>query len=452
MKTLLVSCLLFGALLCSSTAVSARSVNWWVTTDRDAQWTNRPLNEVSTEAKGTNAWAKFFLARACFHGTGRSRDVQEAFTWLQQASEQGLPDAQFMLSRFYLSATGTAADRDSGVKWAEQAATVGHADALAILGDAYGSGTGAPQDAGKAHEYFRRAIDGGSVWGLDWFGHFLMNGEGRTVAKTNYVLALQCFERAASNGLTHSSSHLVEFYRNGLGTPPDEERVVFWARHAADQNDFEMMEKLAAIYDEGIGEPRHESDTSLELLRRVASSRASNFEIHGSRNRTRRDLYALSTTATEMCRRYRFGLGTSRDYISFAQWLFVLKRTGDWDAEMPGARRKPGEAQPPHIFIRILEGKMPAAAIEDRLIREAVTDVNQALQLGDANACRKIGEMYRNGSALTPDSPMMAWLWLNRAAEFKDANAAISLLEIEGSLSAEQLRKLRAHYLPRPRQ
>jgi TPR repeat protein len=449
MKTQRITNLALLVVLGAFQPVAVHAVSWWIENQHDAQWTNKPLAEISSEAQGTNAWAKFYFARACFYGSGRARDVQEAFTWLQRAAEQGLPDAQYMLSRFYMSGTGTAADQFSGVKWAERAASAGHADALAILGDAYGSGSGAPFDVAKARDYFQRAFNAGSVWALDWYGHFVMNGENRTARTTNYVLALQCFERAASNGLNHSASHLVDFYRKGLGAPPNDERALFWARRGADQNDLEMMEKLSALYNEGFAEPRNDADSSIELLRRAAGGRASIFEKQGGRYKSRRDLNTLGYDASELCRRYRFGLGTPRDYISFAQWLFVLKRTGEWDAEMRGATSNASKTQPPHIFVRILEGKVPVTSPEDERIRDAVALVNQALQLSDANASRKIGEMYRKGSVLTPESPSLAWLWFNRAADLKDTTAATELRELEAGFSAEQLAKLRDRYLPR---
>jgi TPR repeat protein len=424
------------------------AASWWVAGKYDSEWTNKSLAEITTAAQSSNALARFYYARACFYGSGHVQDFREALVWLNRAAEQGLADAQYMMSRFYFSGTGTAPDPRVGVQWAERAAAQNHADALAILGDAYSSGIGADADAAKAHQYFQKAIDGGSDWALDWFGHFLMNGEAGTASKTNYVAALQCFERAASNGMTHAVTHLVDFYLKGLGTPPNVERAVFWTRQAADKNDIEMMEKLAGFYNEGIAEPRDSSETTVELLRRAAGGRASVFERNGLQRQKLRELYALTTDAGELCKRYRFGLNTPRDYISFAQWLFVLKRAGEWEAEL-SRRGSASETNAQHIFEQIVAGKVPATAPEDQHIREAVTRVHRALERGDASACGEIGELYRRGSALTPESPMLAWLWLNRSVELTNSDAAGALREVERTLSAEQISKLRNRYLPR---
>src|SRR5262245_17676194 len=93
--------------LCITFALPARSANWWVDDKHDRQWTNKPLAEILSEAQTTNALAQFYVARACFYGSGRSRDFQEAFTWLQRSAERDLPDAQYMLARFFMSGTGT---------------------------------------------------------------------------------------------------------------------------------------------------------------------------------------------------------------------------------------------------------------------------------------------------------------------------------------------------------
>jgi TPR repeat protein len=440
--------LVLGIFSVVAAAGQLHGASWWVVGKHDSAWTNRTLTEITTAAQSSNALAQFYYARACFYGSGRSQDSREALVWLKRAAEQGVADAQYMVARFYLSGTGTAADPRAGVQWAERAATQDHADALAILGDAHGNGIGVDADVVKARQYFERAIDRGSDWALDWFGHFLMNGEGGTVTKTNYATALRCFERAASNGMTHAVAHLVDFYLKGLGAPPNVERAVLWARHAVDRNDIEMMEKLARFYNEGTAEPRDASEATVELFRRAAGGRASSFERFGPQRHTLRDLYALTTDASELCKRYRFGLGTARDYISFAQWLFVLKQAGAWESELKG-QRAGIEPAGPHIFDQIVAGKVPATALEEQHIREAVTRVHRALEVADGSACREIGEMYQRGSPLTPESPLLAWLWLNRSAKLRNSDAAAALREVEETLSPEQISKLRNRYLPR---
>ena len=276
-----------------------------------------------------------------------------------------------------------------------------------------------------------------------------MNGEAHTAARTNHAAALQCFERAASNGMTHANSHLVDFYVKGLGAPPDASRAIYWARQAVDQDDPVMMEKLAGFYNEGIAEPRDASETTLELFRRAAGGRAAGFEKFGARQHALRDLYALKRDALEVCKRHRFGLGTPRDYVSFAQWLLVLKRADAWEAELDPRRSVP-KAKDVSVFDQIVTGQMPATASEDQRIREAVTKVQRVLEAGDAVACREIGEMYRHGSPLTPESPLLAWLWLNRSVELKDSAAAPILRNVESALSEEQLARVRQRYLPGP--
>lgn len=431
-----------------ATTCLAHADDWWIKSRTDAQWTNRPLDEIKAAAQSGEPAAQFHYARAFFFGTSGGADLSESLRWTKRAAEQGLADAQFMVARFLFSGTATPSDGEEGLAWASRAANQGHADALALVADALTYGNGTNRQPAKAKELFLKAIDLGSIEALDWLGHFYWSGEGGTARTTNYVEALRYFERAASNGLSHPVSHLVDFYTTGLGTPPDSEKVLFWVRKAVDQKDSAMLEKLAGLYSGGTAEPRGPSDTPVELLRRAAGQRAAGFERFGARNSSLRTLYSLTTDASELCTRYRYGLGTSPDFVATAQWMWVLKRASVWESELRPPR-DPAAAKPLHTFDQIAQGKLAPASANDRLMSEAVALVHRALDQCEANACRQIAEMYRAGSPLTPQAPVPAWAWLNRATELKDATAKTPLSEVESILTPEQLSSARNRYLPK---
>jgi TPR repeat protein len=314
--------------------------SWWANTSLDSNWINRPLAELRQAAERGDATGQFFYARSFFfapRGGNVSSNRAECFRWTRRSADQGFAHAQYMASRFHFSGIATPRDPRQGLAWASRAAQQGHADATAMVADALAHGNGTNLEPAQALVLYRKAIDLGSSVALDWLGHFYMGGEGGTAITTNYTAALHCFERAASNGVAHAATHLVDFFTKGLGTPPNRERIVFWARHGADQYEFEMMEKLATLYSEGIAEPRNSSETASELLRRAAGGRASGIESSGPSDYPIRALYSLMNDARQLCIHYRYGLGTARDYVAVAQWFFVQKRAADWEMELrPG--------------------------------------------------------------------------------------------------------------------
>lgn len=428
---------------------SVRGASWWGSSRDDAQWTNRPPAEIRADAERGNATAQYHYGRALFLGLEIEADWPESFRWTRRAAEQGHAEAQFMTAQFYQSGFGPGRDPAECLAWASRAASKGNADGLALLANAHAYGNGTNRDPVKAIALYRQAIAGGSILALDALGHFYLNAEGRTAPRTNYVEALRCFESAASNGMAHAASHIVEMCNQGLGTPPDPQRALSWSRHFADRGEVEFLESLAAIYSTGTAEPRGDYETPTELWRQAAEKRAAAYQRWSRQRIPEGSLRPLFKDVRELSERYYWGLGTARDYVSAARWLWQAAQV---QPASPSGTPRDQPAESPHVYDAIVRGKFSPRSAEKRRLHEAVQLVHRSLDLSDPEATRRIGEMYRDGSALTPQSPISAWIWLNRALALNDVTAKPALTELEKTLSREQIESARQRFLPKSKQ
>lgn len=437
-----ISCVVAALMAWTSAVVSADG--WWAASARDAAWTNKPLTEIEEAARRGDASAQFYFARDRYVNAKRTEDRAESLQWMTRAAESGLADAQYMASRFYMSGTATTRDPVAGFKWAKRAADQGHPDGLAVLADAYASALGTTQNVALARDFFQRAIDAGSIIALDWFGHFYLDGEGRTVSRTNYAEALRCFERAASNGLAHAASHAINMNREGQGTSPNVGRAIFWARLFTDQHDMGSTEALASFYSQGLAEPRDAQDRPAVLIRRIAEGRARPLDQDDGASASLGSYLALNAYNHDLSTRYRYGIGTARDYIAAAQWMLVAYRQD----VVRGRNKDVRQEQPLHPFedaVRMTN----ALSGEEGHWQEAMRRIHRALEQSNPSVCREIGLAYRDGSALTPQDSILACVWLTRAVELNDTQAKSELVEVERGLTAEQLASAKKRFLPR---
>jgi TPR repeat protein len=433
-----------GAFLTGMTRFVAGADDWWVKSVRDADWTNKPLAEIESAAKRGDAKAQFYYARDRFLNAKRIEDWSESFRWVMPAAEAGLADAQFMAARFHLSGTATAKDPRTGFKWAARAAEQGHADGLALLADSYASASGTTQNVARARELFGQAIAAGSVLALDWLGHFYLDGEAGTAARTNYAEALRCFERAASNGMAHAASHAINMNREGIGTPPNVERAIFWARTFTKQRDVAAAEALAGFYAQGLVEPRDAQDRSVVLILGVAEWRARPLDHDDGATASLHAYFALTGQCRDLATRYRYGIGTARDYIASATWMLVAYRQDVVRDRNKDIRRE----EPLHPFADAARLTNSVSG-EEGLWQEALRRIYRALERADATTCRAIGLSYRDGSALTPQDNIMAHLWLTRAQELSESKAASELAELELRLRPNEIALAKKRFLPR---
>lgn len=95
------------------------------------------------------------------NGTGVAQDETEAVKWFRKSAEQGWAPGQYDLGVAYMRGAGITQDYANAVKWFQKAAAQGHATAQFNLGIAYIKGTGVPKDEAEAVKWLRMAVKNG---------------------------------------------------------------------------------------------------------------------------------------------------------------------------------------------------------------------------------------------------------------------------------------------------
>jgi TPR repeat protein len=244
--------------------------------------------------------------------------------------------------------------------------------------------------------------------------------------------------------MAHAAVDVVDMCQKGLGTPPDFARALYWMRHFADYEDSEQMEKLATIYASGAAEPRGPHETPVELLRRAAERRCASLQPWIGQRVAPASLRQLQDNLNELIERYFHGVGTRRDYVAAARWLWQATQIPDPQQSRPS----PEQGESPHVFHAIVRDKVVPDSKEKRQLHAAARLVHQALEAKDANAALAIGEMYLHGSELTPQSQLNAWQWLNRAAQLGSAKARPLQEELQSAIPKETLADIKGRFFP----
>ena len=380
-------------------------------------------------------------------GPDQDRDLNQAAAWVRRAADQGYAQAQFALARLYFAGLGVNTDPAEAVRWLTRAVGQNHAAALALFGRANEYGEGTPRDAKKGFELYQRAAETGSSQALNWLGEFYLKGEGGTARRTNYANALFWFERAASNQIPSAAIQAASMHRHGQGTLPDLQRWLFFIRLAADAGSPDGMDFLAGFYAEGLGDPRGPEDAPIHWLRQAAILRTIECREIGSSTVS----WALSGAMVRSCEtlwnRYRFGVGTPRDYVATAQWMWQAYRENSRRAQ---ARDKSATPLLPEEtpLTRILNDNPPPSSEDERRWQQAARLVTEALDQNKPEASHRIGENYRDGSPLTPVDPRAAWGWFARAVQLGHPGASKALKALEDTFSPDELIQAKRFWVP----
>lgn len=105
---------------------------------------------------------------------------------LQQAAEEGDPDAQFQLGSAYQMGEGVAQSDLKGVYWMKKAANQGNVDAQFNLGMVYRGGYGVPMDYITAYMWLEIAVANGSSRAFDLRQDLSMLMELRDIYEAKY--------------------------------------------------------------------------------------------------------------------------------------------------------------------------------------------------------------------------------------------------------------------------
>ncbi|MBY5992303.1 tetratricopeptide repeat protein [Ferrimonas balearica] len=98
-------------------------------------------------------WADMHLYGVCVR-----KSTELGFQYLNEAAEQGLPDALEQLGRYYLEGRFVVSDEARGLRLTQVAASLGHHRALLTLAEHYAQGQGSPLDYPEVYRWLHQAV------------------------------------------------------------------------------------------------------------------------------------------------------------------------------------------------------------------------------------------------------------------------------------------------------
>lgn len=149
------------------------------------------------------------------------RDPDNGFIWLQKAAAGGHRVAMFDLARALFDGKGVARNPELGLFWMKKAADEDLLQAQVALAEMYAEGKEVHKDIPTALRWTLKIAlkPTASVFQLNRAGDIFFEGW-ETVPK-NYPTARKFYERAAAKGDVHALERLAEIYDNGLGVEKD---------------------------------------------------------------------------------------------------------------------------------------------------------------------------------------------------------------------------------------
>ena len=221
-----------------------------------------PLLEIHRKAAlNGGAVERLAYGRDLNEGILGRRNYNDAFKWLQAASQLGSTEATAWLGSMYLLGHGVAPDPIKAHELLTVAAAENDKIAYRFLGTMCEGGIVEKQDYLRAADYYRKASDLGDANSFDKRGMLRISGLG---LGRSPKLAFALFTEGANRGDQWAQLHLAQMYRTGVGLPsnvpgtgrhPDFKQALTWFRAAAAQNNRVALFALGSMSQMGQGAP-----------------------------------------------------------------------------------------------------------------------------------------------------------------------------------------------------
>ena len=395
------------------------------------------------------------LAIIHYQGLGVAADREAAMQWLERAAQLRHPEYLANFGEDVLKGTnGFEADPPAGFRILRVAATrYWYPEAMAMIAEAYRDGLGTRPDPVAAENWFRRAVDAGSVMAKLEYGRMLVARkddpqavqqgvallEQSASAETPYAWAalgdlhidqafpgadpakgVEYLERAHQAGVASATAHLGQAYLEGRGVPKDPAKAVPLLQRAAEAGQPGAMMALGQGYLEGKGLPRRPDLAKKWLEQADASGVASarfmlgrallSGEIPGDSAEGLRIVASFAQSGDTLAmmdlgRAMRDGKTIPRDRDAARRWFENAMRAGD-----PAA--KPALAS--MLYASTGRGVVQFAKLEE------------AAEFGHAGAMSQLGQTYLRGEGI-PANAVKGRIWLERAAGAGNLHAAQTL-------------------------
>lgn len=234
------------------------------------------------------------------------------------------------------------------------------------------------------------------------------------IVPVNQEEGLKWLRRAADHGVEGARHKLGNLHFEGQIVPPDPAKGVEQLQAAADEECPRAQYELALHYTCGEGQPRHDGDTPVALLRKAMTG--------GHR-----------PAIKAMADRYRTGLGVRKDFLQAIRYYEAAKAR---ESAVDSAWRTGATA----IWDMVDENLNPKPSLSPDYVKfaEVLSLYLKATQRSDATSMMKLGELCLSGK-LTARNTVEAYRWFGQAAERGYAPAVKARNELRPKMSQEEL-------------
>lgn len=193
--------------------------------------------------------AKLHLANCYINGKGTPVNEKEAFKWFLETAKGGIQYSKRTVAYLYEKGIGTAKDYDNAFKWYSEAASVNDREAKFEMGNCYINGIVTKYDEQKAIYWYEQAAKLGSLKAVTLIGRIYYHSD-----KPDYEKAVYYFNIAAKSNDSVALNYLGTCYLHGYGVEVDYTKAFESFLAAAKLNNYDLaMFNAAACYERGTG-------------------------------------------------------------------------------------------------------------------------------------------------------------------------------------------------------
>ncbi len=171
--------------------------------------------------------------------------IRRILPQLQQAAEQGNPEAQYHLAMLYGEGEGVALDYVKAGYWCHKASEQNHVKAMRTLAWLYANGYGFEQSDEKAGSFYQRLAELGDSRDQYFLG--MLYSTGRYNMPIDIGQTLYWYQQSAHQGHVQAQYALAKLALEGKGVEQDNEVAFQWLSLASSQGHKKATEELKTL-------------------------------------------------------------------------------------------------------------------------------------------------------------------------------------------------------------
>ena len=185
-------------------------------------------------------------------------DLDKAVSCFQSAAAAGVPDAYYWLGRYYRNSTLCIDHYTTAMEYFEKAIELGSAYGLIGKGTMYEAGQTVNKDTAAAYELYKQAADAGCLMGFAYMGDSIRMGEAPGQSGPEGSRTIELCEKALSSkhwiDRAYATYEIGCVYEYGAGDiSKDATNAIEWYKKSSEMGYGEATENIARMYDEGRG-------------------------------------------------------------------------------------------------------------------------------------------------------------------------------------------------------